>query len=67
MPTHTDTAEHWLARAQEVRDVANTISDPAARQAMLAVAESYEKLAKRAEAREAGVPFTQQQKHNEQH
>jgi len=34
------------------------MSDPDARRAMLLVAENYEKTAKRAEAREAGVNLT---------
>ena len=34
------------------------MSDPDARRAMLLVAENYEKIAKRAEAREAGVNLT---------
>ena len=34
------------------------MSDPVARKAMLSIAENYEKIAKRAEAREAGINLT---------
>jgi hypothetical protein len=49
------TSEHWVARAKKTHNAAAHISDPAAKQAMLEIAENYEKIAKRAEAREAGV------------
>ncbi|HEX3971619.1 MAG TPA: hypothetical protein VHX19_09850 [Stellaceae bacterium] len=51
------TPEHWLARAQAARETAAGMTDPAARQAMLDIAENYEKIAKRAEARAAGIPI----------
>lgn len=35
--------------------MALNMTDPAARQAMIAIAENYEKIAKRAEAREVGI------------
>jgi hypothetical protein len=57
VPLVFGTAEHWLRRAQEARDMAEQMVDPEARQAMLAVADGYEIVAKRAEAREAGVPM----------
>jgi hypothetical protein len=50
------TAEHWLARAHEAREMAAHIEDLAARLAMLAVADNYEAIAKRAEARTAPKP-----------
>lgn len=59
--------EHWLARAKEARELAETISDDDAKRAMLEIAERYEKVAKRSEAREAGVEFTAHQKLNDQH
>lgn len=47
--------EHWLIRAREARQTAANLSDAAARQAMLAIADNYEKIAKRSEAREVGI------------
>lgn len=44
-----DTPEHWRQRAEEARRQAEQIQDAEAKQAMLAVADNYEKLAKRAE------------------
>jgi hypothetical protein len=56
MPLVCGTAEHWVARAREARELASQMmDDPVARQAMLAVADNYEVVAKRAEARAAGV------------
>jgi hypothetical protein len=49
------TAEHWRARARETLELAAQMDDPVVRKAMLAVAKNYETVAKRAEAREAGV------------
>jgi hypothetical protein len=54
-PTIYGTAEHWLARARAAREMAAQMDDEVARQAMLAVADNYEVVAKRAEARSAGV------------
>ena len=56
VPNKFGTAEHWRARAQEARWAAHQIQDADARQAMLDIAESYEKIATRAEAKEVGVP-----------
>jgi hypothetical protein len=47
--------EHWMSRAEEARTMAESLSDPAAKRAMLDIAKSYEMLAKRAEAKAAGV------------
>jgi hypothetical protein len=55
VPVVYGTAEHWLERAQEAREIAAQMEDPVARQATLAVAVNYEIVAKRAEARAAGV------------
>ena len=55
MPEAFGTPEHWLARAKEARQMADGIKDADAKRAMLAIAENYEKIAKRAEARAAGV------------
>lgn len=56
-------SEHWLARAQEARDMAENIADPEAKRAMLEIAANYEKVAKRAEARDAGIPFPPHERH----
>jgi hypothetical protein len=55
VPLVYGTAEHWLMRAREAREMAAQMNDPEARVAMIAVAENYEIIAKRAEAREAHV------------
>jgi len=39
---------HWRERADEARRLAETLADPKARQTMLEIAESYERLAERA-------------------
>jgi hypothetical protein len=44
----TYTREYYLARAEEMRTLADQMSNPDARQKMIGVAESYERLAKRA-------------------
>jgi hypothetical protein len=46
---------HWRERAQEARALANQISDPHAKTAMLRIGDEYERLAKRAAARTAGA------------
>ncbi len=43
--------EHWRGRAEEARTIAEDIHDPEAKRMMLAIAEGYEQLAKRAEDR----------------
>ena len=55
--------ETVLARAKEARDIAEQIADADAKGAMLEIAANYEKLAKRAEAREAGKPFPPNEGH----
>ena len=40
---------YWRARAEEARQYAETFTDDGARQSMLGVAETYERLAKLAE------------------
>jgi hypothetical protein len=55
MPSLYGSPEHWATRAKEAREMAANISDPAAKQAMLAIAENYEKTTQRAEAREVGI------------
>ena len=46
----------WMARATEARSLAETMRDSEARSTMLAIAASYEKLARRAETDNAEVP-----------
>jgi len=55
MPVIYGTPEHWLERARKTRQMAAHMQDGGAKQAMLATAADYERVAKRAEAREAGV------------
>ena len=42
------TAAQWLARADEARELAQQLSDAAARETMLGIAEGYERLARHA-------------------
>jgi hypothetical protein len=51
MPSLINDPEHWLERAKEARALAEKIVDPVAKRTMLAIAEGYEKLAKRATER----------------
>jgi hypothetical protein len=51
MPTKFGTPEHWRERAEEARTKAADMRDWGAKQGMLDVAQSYETLAKLAEAR----------------
>jgi len=48
-------AEHWRNRAEEARVHAEQLTDPEAKRMMLAIAESYEKLAHRAGKRRTSV------------
>ena len=56
MPSLFGTPEHWRQRAKEAREMATQIDDVEAKRSMLAVAEHYQQIARRAEARLAGVP-----------
>jgi hypothetical protein len=55
MPSPVDDALEWLGRAEQAREVAGLLNDPAAKEAVLQLAENYERLARaavdRAEAR----------------
>jgi hypothetical protein len=52
MPTHIlDDPDHWHGRAKEARALAEQMSDPAARAAMLRIAGDYERIAQHAEQR----------------
>ncbi len=54
MPTKFGTPAYWQERAEEARVIAEDMHDAAARRAMLLVADNYEKIAKRAEAKGSG-------------
>jgi hypothetical protein len=43
--------QHWRDRAEEARSNAEQINDPEAKRMMLGIANSYERLAERAEER----------------
>ncbi len=45
--------QHWLDRAKEARALAEPIADLEAKRMMLVIADDYEQLAQRAEARTA--------------
>jgi hypothetical protein len=48
---------HWQRRAEEAREVADSLKDPEARKSMLKIANEYERLAQRARERAAkGAP-----------
>jgi hypothetical protein len=64
VPLCFGTYQHWRARAREAREMAAQIIDPVAKQDMLAVADNYETVAMRAEAREVGVELRTFQKSN---
>jgi len=49
MPINLGSPEHWRRLAAEARQQAEEIRDDESRRAMLAVAKSYEQIAKRAE------------------
>jgi hypothetical protein len=57
MPTAFGTSEHWRQRAQEARDMAKNIDDLEAKRSMLDIADLYERIAARAEAKREGVPL----------
>jgi hypothetical protein len=44
-------ARHWRGRAEEARTLAEEMRDEFSRQQMLAIADGYDRLAKRAEER----------------
>ena len=51
MPSEVDVAERWRTLAAEARVAAGEMSDPEAKRTLLNIAEGYEHLARRAEAR----------------
>ena len=46
MPSPIEDALFWLDRAEQAREVAGQLTDPGAKQAVLQLAESYERLAR---------------------
>jgi hypothetical protein len=51
VPSNLDNAERWRKLAEEARAVAEQLTDLDAKQIMLRIAEGYELLTRRAEAR----------------
>ncbi len=48
---HRNDFQHWYERAREARELADRLEDPAAREDMLVVADTYEQVATQAEMR----------------
>ena len=48
MPLLYNDPEHWRQRAEEAREIARKMADLKGREAMLAIADKYDQLAKRA-------------------
>ncbi len=53
VPNKSDDPNHWWNRAEEARAIAVQMTDPHTKATMLALAKDYDKLAVRAEQREA--------------
>ena len=54
MPSNVDVAERWRTLAAEARAAADEMTDAESKLALLNIAEGYERLARRAEARKKG-------------
>jgi hypothetical protein len=48
MPSLLNEAFEWLDRAEQAREVADQLTDPSAKQAVLALADSFDRLARAA-------------------
>ena len=60
MPSHfINDPAHWRQRAKEARALADQMDDPQSKQAMMRIAEDYERLAERAAGRATGSPQPQ--------
>ena len=55
MPIEFGTPAHWRRRAEEAREMAHKITDESAKHEMLEIADSYERIAKRAEVKLGGA------------
>ena len=51
MPSDVDVVERWRTLAAEARAAANEMTDAESKRALLNIAEGYERLARRADAR----------------
>ena len=51
MPSDVDVAGRWRTLAAEARATSDKMTDPQAKRTLLNIAEGYERLARRAEAR----------------
>jgi hypothetical protein len=54
MPSIRNDAAHWFRRAQETRQLAESIGDAEAKSSLLKIAEQYERLAQLAASRGNG-------------
>ncbi len=60
VPSHfINDPAHWRQRAKEARALADQMDDPQSKQAMMRIAEDYERLAERAARRATGSPQPQ--------
>ncbi|HJT07065.1 MAG TPA: hypothetical protein VJ747_09075 [Stellaceae bacterium] len=56
MPSLWNDPEHWRSRAEEARATADQMHDLDSKRVMLGIAEGYDELAARAEARKSFAP-----------